>query len=275
MDRSHPNTHQAISDTLIRKIRRHILKMIYHAGSGHPGGSLSCVEIITVLYFSVMKHDPRQPEMEDRDRFILSKGHAAPALYAVLAQCGYFPVRELDGLRKTGRLLQGHPHLGIPGIEVSTGSLGQGLSVACGIALNAKIEKIPYRTYVLLGDGECDEGQIWESAMLASHYKLDNLVAIVDRNGLQIDGLTEKIMRLEPLTKKWAAFGWNVIEVNGHDTTEIAEAFSSAHRSRGRPTVIIAHTFKGKGISFMEWIGSFHGKSLTKEELDRALAELD
>ncbi len=274
MDRHH-HPHQAISDTLIRKIRRHIIKMIYHAGSGHPGGSLSCVEIITVLYCSVMKHDPQQPEMADRDRFILSKGHAAPALYAVLAECGYFPVKELDGLRKTGRLLQGHPHRGIPGIEVSTGSLGQGLSVACGIALNAKIDKSPYRTYALLGDGECDEGQVWESAMLASHYKLDNLVAIVDRNGLQIDGLTEKIMRLEPLTKKWAAFGWNVIEVNGHDTSEIAEAFATAKKSRGRPTVIIAHTFKGKGISFMEWIGSFHGKSLSKEELDRALAELD
>lgn len=269
------STHHTLNEILIRKIRRHIIKMIYNAGSGHPGGSLSCVEIITVLYFSVMNHNPEEPDWAMRDRFILSKGHAAPALYAVLAECGYFPAKELEGLRKTGRLLQGHPDSDIPGIEVSTGSLGQGLSVACGIALNAKIDMSTYRTYALLGDGECDEGQVWEAAMLASHYKLDNLVAIVDRNGLQIDGLTEKIMRLEPLTKKWAAFGWNVIEVNGHDIGEIKAAFESARNRRGKPTVIIAHTFKGKGISFMEWIGAFHGKSLTKEELKRALRELD
>jgi transketolase len=265
----------SLNEALIRKIRRHIIKMIYHAGSGHPGGSLSCVEIITVLYFSILNHNPKHPDWEMRDRFILSKGHAAPALYAVLAECGYFPSKELGGLRKTGRLLQGHPDTTIPGIEVSTGSLGQGLSIACGVALNAKIEKSAYRTYTLLGDGECDEGQVWEAAMLASHYKLDNLVAVVDRNGLQIDGLTEKIMRLEPFTKKWAAFGWNVIEVNGHDMKEVQGAFESAKTKRGKPTVIIAHTFKGKGISFMEWIGAFHGKSLTKEELDRALEELD
>ncbi len=258
----------------IRVIRRHIISMIYSAGSGHPGGSLSCVELLTVLYFSILNHNPRSPDWDMRDRFILSKGHAAPALYAVLAESGYFPVEELSTLRKTGSRLQGHPDKKIPGIEVSSGSLGQGLSIASGSALNAKIEKSSSKTYVLLGDGECDEGQVWEAAMLASHYKLDNLIAIVDRNGLQIDGLTEKIMRLEPLTKKWAAFGWHVLEINGHDIQEIQSAFESAKKMKGKPTVIIAHTFKGKGVSFMEWISAFHGKSLTKEELEIALKEL-
>lgn len=258
----------------VRTIRRHIIYMIYSAGSGHPGGSLSCVEILTVLFFSILNHDPKNPGWVLRDRFFLSKGHAAPALYATLAESGYFPVEKLSTLRKTGSILQGHPDKRIPGIEVSSGSLGQGLSIACGSALNARIEKIPSRMYVLLGDGECDEGQVWEAAMLASHYKLDNLVAIIDRNGLQIDGMTEKIMRLEPLTKKWAAFGWHVLEVNGHDLKAILTAFESAKKMKGKPTVIIAHTFKGKGVSFMEWINAFHGKSLTKEELEIALKEL-
>jgi len=261
-------------DPLVTTVRKHIVNMIYRAGSGHPGGSLSCVEILTVLYFFVLRHDPTSPSWEARDRFVLSKGHAAPALYAVLAEAGYFPKEELATLRKTGSLLQGHPDRRIPGVEVSTGSLGQGLSIASGIALYAKMEKNPFRSYVLLGDGECDEGQVWEAAMLASHYKLDNLTAIVDRNGLQIDGLTEKIMRLEPLSRKWASFGWHVIEVDGHDTGEISAAFAEAGKIRGRPTVIIAHTFKGKGVSFMEWIGSFHGKSLTREEREKALREL-
>lgn len=258
----------------VRTIRRHILHMIHAAGSGHPGGSLSCVEILTVLFFSVLHHDPAHPGWEGRDRFILSKGHAAPALYATLAESGYFPVESLSTLRKTGAMLQGHPDRRVPGVEVSTGSLGQGLSIACGSALGARIAKTGSRTYVLLGDGECDEGQVWEAAMLASHYKLDNLVAVIDRNGLQIDGMTEKIMRLEPLSKKWAAFGWHVLEVDGHDLAEISNAFESAKKIRGRPTVIIAHTFKGKGVSFMEWINAFHGKSLTTEELETALKEL-
>ncbi|MDD4137741.1 MAG: transketolase [Methanoregula sp.] len=262
-----------ISDR-VRKIRRQIITMIYQAGSGHPGGSLSCVEILTVLYSKVLRHDPKKPDWDGRDRFILSKGHAAPALYAVLADGGYIPEGELATLRKTGSLMQGHPYKEIPGVEVSTGSLGQGLSIASGIALSAKIDSRPFRTYVLMGDGECDEGQVWEAAMLASHYKLDNLVAIIDRNGLQIDGLTEKIMRLEPLSKKWAAFGWQVIEVDGHDVNEILAAFKSAENAKGQPTVIIAHTFKGKGVSFMEWIGAFHGKSLTEKELEQALKEL-
>jgi transketolase len=248
--------------------------MIHKAGSGHPGGSLSCVEILTVLYGQILRHDPKNPDWEDRDRFILSKGHAAPALYAILAEWGYIPEQELAQLRKTKSLLQGHPDMTIPGVEVSTGSLGQGLSIASGIALSAKIDGRSFRTFVLLGDGECDEGQVWEAAMLASHYKLDNLVAVIDRNGLQIDGLTEKIMRLEPLSKKWAAFGWRVIEVEGHDVKEIHAAFKSAETGKGQPIVIIAHTFKGKGVSFMEWIGSFHGKSLTEQELDQALKEL-
>jgi transketolase len=260
---------------LVKIVRKHIVNMIYNAGSGHPGGSLSCVEILIVLYFSILRHNPRVPSWELRDRFILSKGHAAPALYAVLAESGYFSVNVLETLRKTGSMLQGHPDKKVPGVEVSSGSLGQGLSIASGISLFGKIENIPFRTYVLLGDGECDEGQVWEAAMLASHYKLDKLVAIIDRNGLQIDGLTEKIMRLEPLTKKWAAFGWHVIEIDGHNIKEIQSAFESAKKIRGKPTVIIAHTFKGKGVSFMEWIGSFHGKTLTKEELEKALQELD
>ncbi|MGA2121569.1 MAG: transketolase [Methanoregula sp.] len=261
-------------DDRVRKIRRQIITMIHKAGSGHPGGSLSCVEILTVLYSRILRHDPKNPDCEGRDRFILSKGHAAPALYAVLAEGGYIQDKELALLRKTGSLLQGHPDKKIPGVEVSTGSLGQGLSIASGIALSAKIDSRPFRTFVLMGDGECDEGQVWEAAMLASHYKLDNLVAVIDRNGLQIDGLTEKIMRLEPLSKKWTAFGWHVLEVDGHNVNEIHAAFKSAENAKGQPTVIIAHTFKGKGVSFMEWIGAFHGKSLTEQELELALKEL-
>jgi transketolase len=270
--KENPSTRE-IGD-LVRIVRKHIVNMIYTAGSGHPGGSLSCVEILTVLYFSVLRHDPRSPAWELRDRFILSKGHAAPALYAILAEAGYFSVKKLPTLRKTGSMLQGHPDKNIPGVEVSSGSLGQGLSIASGIALSARIDSRPFRTFVLMGDGECDEGQVWEAAMLASHYKLDNLVALIDRNGLQIDGLTEKILRLEPLSKKWAAFGWHVLEVDGHNVNEIHAALKAAEKVKGQPTVIIAHTFKGKGVSFMEWIGAFHGKSLTAQELELALKEL-
>ncbi len=259
----------------VRTIRKHIVNMIYTAGSGHPGGSLSCVEILTSLYFSELRHDPTNPHWENRDRFILSKGHAAPALYATLAEAGYLPKEQLCTLRKFGSILQGHPDLRCPGVEVSTGSLGQGLSIANGMALSARMKGKSSRIYVLLGDGECDEGQVWEAAMLASHYKLDNLMAIVDRNGLQIDGLTEKVMRLEPLAKKWESFGWHVIEIDGHHITEILKAFDNAKRLKGKPCVIIAHTFKGKGVSFMEWIGSFHGRTLTKDEMNRALQELD
>ena len=257
-----------------REIRRYALDMIYDAGSGHPGGSLSCVDIITALYFHTMHHNPSEPQWTDRDRFILSKGHAAPALYATLAMAGYFPVDELRSLRKIESMLQGHPDSKVPGVDVSSGSLGQGLSIASGIALVGKLDKRVYRVYTLLGDGECDEGQVWEAAMLASHCKLDNLITIVDRNGLQIDGLTEKIMRLEPIAGKWRAFGWHVIEIDGNEIGEIIAALNEARSIRGKPTAIVAHTFKGKGISFMEWINAFHGRALSKEAMEKALEEL-
>ena len=258
-----------------RTIRKHVLNMIFEAGTGHPGGSLSCVDIITVLYFNQMRYNPSKPDAVDRDRFILSKGHAAPTLYATLAECGYFSVNELLSLRKMGSLLQGHPDIAIPGVEASTGSLGQGLSISCGIALSAKIDNKDSRVYTLLGDGECDEGQVWEAAIFASHYKLENLTAIVDRNGLQIDGPTEKVLSLEPIAGKWREFGWHVIEIDGNKITEIIESFDEARRVKGKPTVIIAHTLKGKGVSFMEWICAFHGKGLTKDEINIALQELE
>ena len=255
-------------------IRRHVLNMIYEAGSGHPGGSLSCVDILTALYFHTLQHNSKDPDWADRDRFILSKGHAAPTLYATLAEAGYFSVEELKLLRKMGSMLQGHPDNKIPGVEVSSGSLGQGLSAANGIALAGKLDKKNFRVYTLLGDGECDEGQIWEAAMLSSHYKLDNLTAIIDRNGLQTDGPTEKIMCLESIAEKWRAFGWHVIEVDGNKIEEIIKALDNAKNIKGQPTVIIAHTFKGKGVSFMEWINAFHGRALNKEEMKKALEEL-
>ena len=257
-----------------KTIRRHVLNMIYEAGSGHPGGSLSCVDILTVLYFYTMRHNPKEPDWADRDRFILSKGHAAPTLYATLAEAGYFSVEELKSLRKMSSMLQGHPDNKVPGVEVSSGSLGQGLSAANGIALAGKLDRKIFRVYTLLGDGECDEGQIWEAAMLSSHYKLDNLTAIIDRNGLQIDGPTEKIMCLESIAEKWRAFGWHVIEVDGNKIEEIIKALDNAKNIKGQPTVIIAHTFKGKGVSFMEWINAFHGRALNKEEMKKALEEL-
>jgi transketolase len=254
-------------------IRRHVIKMLHSAGSGHTGGSLSCIDILVVLYFHVMKHNPRE-EKSGQDKFILSKGHAAPALYATLAECGYFSISELKSLRKNDGFLQGHPDVNIPGVEVSGGSLGQGLSTANGIALAGKLDRKMIQVYVLLGDGECDEGQIWEAAMLSAHYKLDNVIAIVDRNGLQIDGQTEKVMCLEPLSKKWESFGWHVIEIDGNNIAEIIEAFNETACVFGRPTVIIAHTFKGKGVSFMEWMNSFHGKAPSEEEMMKALEEL-
>lgn len=258
------------------KIRRHVLEMTTAAGSGHPGGSLSCVDVITALYFHAMRHDPKNPSWLNRDRFVLSKGHAAPTLYAALAECGYFPVQELKNLRKFGSILQGHPDRNrVPGVENSSGSLGNGLAIANGMALAAKIDARPYRVYVLLGDGECQEGLIWEAAMFAAHHKIDNLTAIVDRNGLQIDGPTEQVMSVEPLASKWRSFGWHVIEVDGHDIPAIIEACEQAKEVRGRPTVIIAHLIKGRGVSFMEWVAGFHGKTLSPKDLEKALAELD
>ena len=258
-----------------RRIRRDIVKMVANAGSGHPGGSLSATDIATTLYWEVLRHKPADPHWPDRDRFILSKGHAAPMLYSVLAECGYFPVEELFTLRKIDSRLQGHADRRVPGVEMSSGSLGQGLSFGIGVALAARVDGRDYRTHVLLGDGECDEGQVWEAAMAASHFKLDNLVAIVDKNGLQIDGPTREIMNTDPMEKKWAAFNWHVIEVNGHDLAELAEAFDEAKKARGQPTVLIAKTIKGKGVSFMENVVGFHGKAPSPEQLEIALKELE
>lgn len=258
-----------------QRIRQHIVKMTNLAGSGHPGGSLSAVEILTCLYFKLMKHDPKDPAWPDRDRFVLSKGHAAPALYAVLAESGYFPIEELWTLRKLGSRLQGHPSMiSTPGVEMSTGSLGHGLAVANGMALAAKLDRKLHRIYVLCGDGEMDVGEIWESAMLASHYKLDNLIMYLDRNMLQLDGPTEKVMSLEPLADKWRAFGWNVQEIDGHNMREILLATHHATQFHGKPSVIICHTVKGKGVSFMEGSLQFHGKAPNKDECTKALEEL-
>lgn len=259
-----------------RKTRIWIVKATCAAGSGHPGGSLSATDILTVLYFHVMRYDPKNPRWDDRDRFVLSKGHAAPALYATLAQAGFFPEEELITLRKLGSRLQGHPCMRkTPGVEMSTGSLGQGLSVSIGMALAGRLDKKDYRVYVLLGDGECDSGMVWEAAMAASHYKLDNLTAFVDRNKQQIDGWTEDVMSLEPLADKFRAFGWYVLEIDGHNYKEIIEAIDVAKTIKGKPTMIIAHTIKGKGVSFMENSFAFHGKAPTKEQMEKACAELE
>lgn len=262
-------------ESVAKNIRRSIVSMICEAKSGHPGGSLSIVDILTALYYGEMKIDPTKPKMEGRDRFVLSKGHAAPALYAVLAERGYFPKEELMTLRKFGSHLQGHPDMKkVPGVEISTGSLGQGLSVANGMALNAKLFQEEYRVYVMMGDGELQEGQIWEAVMTAAHYKLDNLCAFVDVNNLQIDGSVDVVMGVEPLDKKWEAFGWNVISIDGHNFEEIFSALETAKTCKGKPTLILAKTVKGKGVSFMENVCGFHGTAPTAEERERALAEL-
>jgi transketolase len=258
-----------------KQLRRHVIKMIATAGSGHPGGSLSAADIVTALYFKVMRHDSKNPQWPDRDRFVLSKGHAAPILYAALAECGYFPVEELSTLRKLGSRLQGHTDRALtPGVEMSAGSLGQGLSFGIGIALAGRLDKRDYHVYVLLGDGECEEGQIWEAAMLAPHFHMDNLTAIVDHNGIQLDGRCCDIMGIEPLADKWRAFNWHVIEVDGHDMKQILLALKKAGEIKGKPTVIIAHTVKGKGVSFMENNVAFHGKAPNPEQTEQALKEL-
>ena len=276
MNKNRMNAEKSIPEMqqIARKLRRDIVTMVARAGSGHPGGSLSSVEIVSTLYFKIMHHHPQDPQWEDRDRFILSKGHAAPVLYATLAECGYFPVEELMTLRKLGSRLQGHTDRTIPGVEMSAGSLGQGLSFGIGCALAARLDKKAYRVYVLTGDGECDEGQVWEAAMAAAHFKLDNLVAIVDRNGLQIDGWTKDIMNTEPMSDKWRAFGWHVIDVDGHDFTQLIEAFEQAKTVKGQPTAIIARTIKGKGVSYMENNADFHGKAPNAAQLETALKEL-
>jgi transketolase len=263
-------------EAVAKRLRRHIITMIGKAGSGHPGGSLSAVEILTTLYFKVLKHKPQDPHWPDRDRFILSKGHAAPVLYATLAECGYFPVEELATLRQMDSRLQGHTDMTrTPGVEMSAGTLGQGLSFAIGVALAGRLNSKDYRTYVLLGDGECDVGQVWEGAMFAAHFKVDNLVAIVDKNGQQLDGWTRDIMNLEPFPAKWQAFGWQVIEVDGHSIPQLLQAFDKAKKIKGQPVVIIAHTIKGKGVSFMENNNDFHGKAPNAEQVKLALKELE
>lgn len=257
-----------------KQIRCEIVRMIAKAGSGHPGGSLSATDLITALYFAVLQHDPENPKWPERDRFHMSKGHSCPLWYAVLAECGYFAKEELETLRQFGSMLQGHPDRRTPGVEVASGSLGQGLSVALGMSLAAKIDRKDYRVYALLGDGETQEGNIWEAAMAASHNKCDNLCAILDYNGFQIDGKVKDVMAIEPLSDKWKAFGWHVVKIDGHNFKEILSAFDEAKKVKDKPTIIIAKTIKGKGVSFMENVCEFHGRATTKEETEQAMKEL-
>ena len=262
-------------ENIANKLRLHVVEMTYAARSGHPGGSLSAADMIAALYFKFMKHDPFNPSWDERDRFVLSKGHVAPILYAALAEAGYFPVEDLLTLRKMGSKLQGHPVRGkVPGVEMSTGSLGQGLSMACGIALAGKMDGKDYKTICMLGDGELQEGQNWEAAMFARQAGLTNLIAIVDRNRLQITGDTEGAVGLEPLPEKWKSFGWNVIIIDGHNMRQILEALDKAAAAKARPTVIIMKTVKGKGVSFMENNAGFHGKACNDEEQAKAVEEL-
>ncbi|MGN0710827.1 MAG: transketolase [Anaerovoracaceae bacterium] len=257
------------------KIRIDVIRAIHAAGSGHPGGSLSAADIVTALYFREMNIDPKNPKMLTRDKFILSKGHAGPVQYAALAEKGFFPKEDLLTLRKLGSKLQGHPDMKkVPGIEMSTGSLGQGFSVATGMALANRLDDNEGRVYVLLGDGEIQEGIVWEAAMSAAHYKLDNLVAILDWNGLQIDGKNEDVMTVAPVDEKFRSFGWNVLYIDGHNMDEIVEAFTKARNTEGKPTVIIAKTIKGKGVSFMEDNPGWHGKAPNDEEAKQAVEEL-
>lgn len=257
------------------EIRKSIITMINKSKSGHPGGSLSIADILSVLYFKEMNIDPKNPKNPNRDRLVLSKGHASAAIYAVLAEKGYFDKSILETFRAYGSILQGHPDMKkVPGVDMSTGSLGQGLSAANGMAQSAKISNQDYRTYVIMGDGEIQEGQIWEAAMTASHYKLDNVCAILDNNNLQIDGSVDKVMGIEPLDKKWEAFGWNVINVDGHDFESIIDGLNLAKLCKEKPSILIAKTIKGKGVSFMENKAEYHGVAPTDEETKKALEEL-
>ena len=259
--------------SVLKGLRQKVLRMVAEAGSGHLGASLSTIDILAVLYGVKMRHDPTNPEWEERDRLVLSKGHAAPALYAILAEAGYFPPDELNSLRKLGGLLQGHPEKTIPGVDASTGSLGQGLSIAVGMALAAKMDGAIHKIYTIIGDGELNEGQIWEAALTGGHYKLDNLVAIVDRNKFQLSGRTEEIKAIEPVGEKWKSFGWEVVEADGNDPPSILDALDVCALTKGKPNVIIARTTKGKGVSFME--GNKFSKAVPDAlELARALAEL-
>lgn len=261
---------------IAKEIRKDVVTMLSEAGSGHTSGSLSCVDIIVALYYYKLQNDPKDPKWADRDRFILSKGHTCPTLYAVLARRGFFPCEALMTLRKRGSILQGHASLCTPGCEASTGSLGQGLSIANGVALAGRLDFKDYRVYCLMGDGEQDEGQVWEAAMTAAHYKIDNLCAIIDYNKQQIDGWLTDVKNIEPLREKWSAFGWNVIEADGHDFKQLMDALDKAEMIKGKPTVIIAHTVKGKGVSFIEKNSvGFHGTAPKKADLEKALKEIE
>ena len=262
-------------DITATKVRMGIIEGVYNAKAGHPGGSLSVTDMLTYLYMARMNVDPQNPMMADRDRLVLSKGHTAPALYAVLAHRGFFPVEELKTLRKIDSRLQGHPVLGkVPGVDMSTGSLGQGVSAACGMALSGKISNETYKVYAILGDGEIQEGQVWESAMFAAHYQLDNLVYVVDNNNLQIDGPITQVMSPYPIDEKFAAFGWHVITINGHDFDEIENALNEAEKIANQPTVIIQKTVKGKGVSYMENNVAWHGAAPNEEQYKIAMGEL-
>jgi transketolase len=263
-------------EDVARAIRKDIVTMVTAAASGHPGGSLSAVEIVTALYFQVMHIRPEDPLWPERDRFILSKGHASPLLYSALAERGFLPREELLTFRRINSRLQGHPAMQkVPGVEASTGSLGQGLSVALGEALAGKLDRKSYRVYALLGDGENEEGQIWEAAMAAAHYHVDNLTAILDFNGLQIDGTIDQVMSPNPLPEKWIAFGWAVRQIDGHNLAEVLDAFDWAASVKGQPSIIIAHTVKGKGVSYMENKADWHGKAPSQEECDLAISDIE
>lgn len=258
------------------QLRVHIINMLTESGSGHPGGSLSAADLLTYLYFKEMNVNSENKDDPKRDRFVLSKGHAAPVLYATLAMKGFFSVQELKNLRRMGSFLQGHPDMKkVPGVDMSTGSLGQGFSAAVGIGLGCKIDRESYRVYALLGDGELQEGIVWEAAMAASHYKLDNLVAIIDNNGLQIDGPNDEVIKVDPLKEKWKSFGWNVIEIDGHSFSDMEKAFANARATKGQPTAIIAKTIKGKGVSFMENQVGWHGVVPSQAEREKAIQELE
>ncbi len=261
---------------IANRVRKHALTGIYNAQSGHPGGSLSIADLLTLLYFEEMNVDPKNPKMADRDRLVLSKGHTAPALYSVLAERGFFPVEDVYTLRRSDSIMQGHPDMkNIPGVDMSTGSLGQGVSVAGGMALSAKLDNKDYRVYAILGDGELEEGQVWEQAMFAPHYKLDNFTIFIDFNGLQIDGDITKVMNPTPIDKKFEAFGWNVIVCSAHNFEELHDAIEQAKACKGKPTAVIMNSVKGKNVSFMENNASWHGSAPNEEQYNQAISELD
>lgn len=259
-----------------KEIKVEIIKMIYKAQSGHPGGSLSAADIVTALYFEILNIDPNRPNWEERDRFILSKGHACPVWYVCLAEKGFFPKENLAKLRKIGGILQGHPDMcKVPGLDMTTGSLGQGLSAGVGMALGAKTKGLQFKTYVMLGDGEINEGQVWEAAMSANKFKLNNLIAMIDYNNLQLDGQCNEVMPIEPLADKWQSFGWDVKEIDGHNMHEILTVFYDLKKQQENPTIIIAHTIKGKGVSYMENQLNWHGKAPNEEQFQQAMKELE